>query len=312
MTALPTAPTTRHELRDRLLLRPLARLLDTFFRDLAWEQAQGAGQALGRLLWRLSRRDRRRALDHLRLAFPELDEAERRAIGRASFAHLGATLGECLHLADKEPADVLRRVVVEGWEEIARARAGGRPLMVVTGHCGNWELLAALLGCRGEPLHVVARRLEDPQLDRLLLALRARFGSVTIQRGEPGAARALLRVVRGRGAIGMLIDQDTRVDGVWVPFFGRPAFTPVGAAELALRFDVGVVTAFIERRDDGRHLVRITAAGRLPDDPAAATAQLSAAIEAQIRRRPEQWVWFHRRWRTRPPQPAGPADPATP
>ena len=301
MSGLATPTRTRHAWRDRLLLRPLAWLLTAFFRDLSWEEAQAAGARLGRLLWHLSRRDRRRALDHLALAFPELDARRRRDIARATFDHLGTTLAECLHLADKESASVLRRVASTGWEAIDEAKRQGRPVLVVTGHCGNWELLAAWLGCRGLPLHVVARRLEDPYLDRLLLSLRARFGSTTIQRGEAGSARALLRAVRGSGGLGMLIAQDTRVDGDWVPFFGRPAFTPLGAADLALRFDAAVVTAFIERQDDGHHQVTIEPTGPLPTDPVVATAALTAAIERQVRRRPEQWVWFHRRWRTKPP-----------
>lgn len=302
MNGLAPSSRARHEWRDRLLLRPAFRLLTAFFRDLSWHEAQATGAGLGRVLWHLSRRDRRRAIDHLAFAFPDLDESRWQALARATFAHLGTTLAECLHLADKGPAEVLRRVKATGWESIDEAKRLGRPVLVVTGHCGNWELLAAWLGCRGLPLHVVARRLEDPQLDRLLLALRSRFGSTTIQRGEPGAPRALLRAVRGSGGIGMLIDQDTRVDGDWVPFFGRPAFTPLGAAELARRFDAAVVTAFIERQDDGQHLVTIEPSGPLPSDPVAATAVLTAAIEQQVRRRPEQWVWFHRRWRTRPPE----------
>jgi len=126
---------------------------------------------------------------------------------------------------------------------------------------------------------------------------------VTINRAQPGAARRLLQTLRDGGALGMLIDQDTRVKGVWVPFFGRPAFTPVGAAEIALRRNVAVVPAFIERREDGRHLARFYPVLELADDLVEATAQMTATIEGQIRRRPEQWVWIHRRWRHQ--QPAG-------
>ena len=98
----------------------------------------------------------------------------------------------------------------------------------------------------------------------------------------------------------MLIDQDTKVEGVFVEFFGRPAWTPVGAAELALRFDAAVLPTFIERRADGSHRAVIHPELPLPTDPTAATALMSAAIEAQIRAHPEQWVWLHRRWRRRP------------
>ena len=152
---------------------------------------------------------------------------------------------------------------------------------------------------------VIARELADPGLQEMLLALRERFGTRTIVRGTPGAARVLLSTLRSGGALGMLIDQDTRVDGVFVPFFGRPAYTPVGAAELAQRFDAAVLPVFIERLADGTHRGRIEPALALPDDPTAATALMTARIEAQIRRVPEQWVWLHRRWRRAPESNSG-------
>jgi KDO2-lipid IV(A) lauroyltransferase len=99
----------------------------------------------------------------------------------------------------------------------------------------------------------------------------------------------------------MLIDQDTRVEGVWVPFFGRPAFTPVGAAKISLRMGAATVPTFIERLDDGTHLARFLPPLDLPDDETEATALMTRSIEDQVRRRPEQWVWMHRRWRRQPP-----------
>jgi KDO2-lipid IV(A) lauroyltransferase len=149
-------------------------------------------------------------------------------------------------------------------------------------------------------MRVVARELDDPLQQESLLRFRARFGTTTIVRGTPGAARALLASLRSGGALGMLIDQDTDVDGVFVDFFGRPAWTPVGAAELALRFGAAVLPTFVERLADGSHRGTIHPALELPTDPLAATRAMTATIEAQVRRRPEQWVWLHRRWRRRP------------
>jgi KDO2-lipid IV(A) lauroyltransferase len=218
-------------------------------------------------------------------------------------------LAEDLHLLSRGCDDVARYVEVEGWERVEALRAGraegaqggaGRGVLIVTGHCGNWELLAAAINCRGLGMRVVARALDEPELQDLLVAFRRRFGSESIERGRPGAARELLRALR-EGALGMLIDQDTRVDGVWVPFFGRPAYTPVGAAKVALRPGVAAVPTFIERRPDGTHLARFLPPLDLPPDETEATAAMTRAIEAQIRRRPEQWVWMHRRWRRQPP-----------
>jgi KDO2-lipid IV(A) lauroyltransferase len=210
-------------------------------------------------------------------------------------------LGEGLHLARAGVPELLSHVEFEGWETFDRLRAEGRRILVLSGHCGNWEMMTTGIPSRGLPLVVVARELQDSVLDELLVGLRARFGTETIHRGAAGAGRRLLAVLRGGGALGMLIDQDIRADSVFVPFFGRPAHTPVGAAQLALRHGLTVVPAFIERRDDGSHLMRVLPPLELPADPVAATATMTAAIEAQVRRRPEQWVWMHRRWRRQPP-----------
>ncbi|MFL6194384.1 MAG: lysophospholipid acyltransferase family protein [Thermoanaerobaculia bacterium] len=268
---------------------------------LPWRAAQRAGRVLGALGWTISGRDRRRALDHLALAFPGMPEPERRQLGRACFRHLGENLAECLHLFHRDCAFIHSIVEVRGWEEVERARRTERPILILTGHCGNWELLAAAINCRGLGMAVVARPLDEPEQQEMLAGLRRRFGTLTIARGSEGAARQLLIALR-RGALGMLIDQDTKVDGVWVPFFGRPAFTPVGAAKIALRQKgTAVIPVFIERLENGRHLAVFQPPLDLPDDAQEATALMTAKIEEQVRRRPEQWVWMHRRWRRQPP-----------
>ncbi len=290
----------RHPQRDRLVggaLSAVSALLAPF----SWRFAQRSGRAIGRLAWHLSRRDRNRALDHLALAFPAETAVWRRRVARGCFLHHGTNLAECLLLLHRSSADLEGYAVVEGWEEVEATRRAGRPILILTGHCGNWELLAALINVRGLGMKVVAREIESPHLNRLLLALRARFGTGTIERGGAGAARQLLSTLRGGGALGMLIDQDTPVDGVWVPFFGRPSFTPVGAARIAAKLGAAVIPAFIERRADGTHLARFYPALDLPADETAATAAMTAVIERQVRRAPEQWVWWHKRWRRQPP-----------
>ncbi len=287
-------------LRARLLRALVAALVAVFGR-LSWRGAQRLGAAAGRLGWALSRRDRRRALDHLALAFPDLPPARRAALGRAAFVHQAMNAAEALHLLRRGLAAAAAQVEVEGWEHVEAARAGGRGLLVVTGHCGNWELVGAAFTARGLPLTGVARELPDPVVHDLVLAVRSALGGGTIVRGGAAAARQLLELLRRGGGLCMLIDQDTRVEGVWVPFFGRPAFTPVGAARIALRRQAAALPVFDERRPDGTHLVRILPALDLPDDETEATALMTAAIEAQVRRRPEQWVWWHKRWRRQPP-----------
>jgi KDO2-lipid IV(A) lauroyltransferase len=260
------------------------------------------GRGLGRLAWIAGRRDRRRALDHLALAFPELPGPDRRRLARDNFLHQGMNLAELLHLWRRDPAEILPHVEVAGWEELEAARSSGRLVLILTGHCGNWELLSPVLAARGIPLAAVARPVEDPEVQEMMVGLRRHLGTTTIPRGSRGASRQLLETLRRGGLLAMLIDQDTqKVDGVWVPFFGRPAWTPVAAAELALRHKAQVIPFFIERRADGDHLLRFHPALDLPEDPVEATARMTAKIEEQVRRRPEQWVWQHRRWRRRPP-----------
>jgi KDO2-lipid IV(A) lauroyltransferase len=123
----------------------------------------------------------------------------------------------------------------------------------------------------------------------------------TIARGAPGSARQMLATLRGGRALAILIDQDAPVDGVWVPFFGRPAYTPVAAHALATRFGAIVLPVFAERLASGQHRVVIHATLDLLPDPVASVGAMTAAIEAQIRRQPSQWVWMHRRWRRQPP-----------
>jgi KDO2-lipid IV(A) lauroyltransferase len=278
----------------------LAAVLGALFRLVPWRAAQAAGATLGRLGWHLSRRDRRRTLDHIQLAFPELPAAERERLGRACFRHLGTVAGEFLWLLRRSCRDLAPRVAIEGWEVVEELRAQGRPILFVTGHCGNWELLGAAANCRGAEVTYVARGLDEPPLQRFLAAFRSRFAGRTMERGGTGAAREMLHALRRRGGLAILIDQDTRVEGVWVPFFGRPAFTPVGAARLALKRDVAVVPVFDERLADGTHRALFEPPLDLPANEVEATAMMTRAIEAQIRRVPEQWVWMHRRWRRQP------------
>jgi KDO2-lipid IV(A) lauroyltransferase len=295
-------PRRRRFSRLRETLLPVAvRALVFLFGLLSHGLALAVGRALGLLAWLVSGRDRRRALEHISFALAELPEAERTRIARASFLSAGMNLAELLHLLKRSRKEILRHIEVQGWEEVAAAQASGRSILILTGHCGNWELMGPVLREGGVQLAAVARPLEDPGLQQLLVDLRNHMGTTTIARGTRGAPRQLLEVLRGGGALAMLIDQDTKVDGVWVSFFGRPAFTPVGAAEIALRQKARVIPSFIERRPDGSHLVRFLPALDLPSDPREATAVMTAKIEEQVRRRPEQWVWWHKRWRRQPP-----------
>jgi KDO2-lipid IV(A) lauroyltransferase len=298
----PRRPRRRRFSRVRETLFPATvHSLVFLFGLLPHRLALAVGRGLGRLAWSLSARDRGRALEHLSFALPELTEAERRRIARASFLSAGTNLAELLHFLKRDRQEIHRHLEIQGWENVEAAKESKRSILILTGHCGNWELIGTALHEGGVPPAAVARPLDDAGLQKLLVDLRSHLGTTTIARGTRGSARQLLEVLRGGGALAMLIDQDTKVDGVWVPFFGRPAFTPVGAAEIALRQKANVIPSFSERRPDGGHLIRFHPALDLPQEPREATALMTAKIEEQVRRRPEQWVWWHKRWRRQPP-----------
>src|SRR5262249_45671126 len=193
-----------------------------------------------------------------------------------------------------------RSVTIEGLDAAPAAPREGRGLIAVPGHLGNWELLAATLA-RHVPLTVVARRVNDARFQALILRFREAAGIEVVLRDDRHFQAAVREALSRNRAVALLIDQDTRGAGVWVPFLGRLARTPPGAALLALRTRAPLVTAFIARRPEGGHHARIARVD-VPGDRAAGavtalTAVLTAAIEAQLRRHPVEWVWWHERWR---------------
>ncbi len=297
--------------RHDLVYYPFRLLLATGSR-LPLALTRQLGIAAGRLSLALAATDRRRAREHLALAFPEMTDTERDILLRRTARHLGLMLAEVLWLWRASPEGVRSRVTMSGAEHLEAARERGRGAVLVTGHCGNWELMNARLGAGSIPMSIAVREIYDPRLHDVATALRARFGAQVISRG-PTAGRRLVAALLANRVVGLLVDQDIRdIPGVFVPFFGRPAWTPSGAAQLALRARVPVVPAFISRRADGSHHVEaqppIEHAGEPGDADAVArlTAEATAAIERQIRAHPEQWVWMHRRWRTQPQeQPQG-------
>ncbi len=210
-------------------------------------------------------------------------------------------MAECLHLWGRPAVEATRYIEVDGFEVVEAARETDRPLLFLTAHCGNWELLAPTLNHRGIALSAVVRSMDAERLNQLLLELRVHFGTEILERGARSAARQLLGVLRRGGSLTLLIDQDIEADGAWVPFFSRPAFTPTGAAQIALRQGALVIPAFLERLPGGGHRATFHPPLDLPPDAVAATALMTRVIEEQIRRVPEQWVWMHRRWRRQPP-----------
>jgi len=266
-----------------------------------------AGELLGSAAWTLARRERRRALQHLAWAFaPEgRTPAQLRRIGRECFRNLGRSFAELCGLSrgSAGPGEVL--ALVETGEAVERCRrllSAGRGLVAVTAHLDNWELCGAAVAAAGLPLVAVARRLYFEKYDRLVSGLRRRLGIELVYQDE--SPRRLLRALKDGKLVALLADQDVpRLDGVFVPFFGRPAYTPSGPAALAAAAGTELVLGYTVRESRGRH--RLMVSEPIGFDRAerraavlAGTRAWCALLEQVIRTHPEQWVWMHRRWRT--------------
>lgn len=262
----------------------------------------------GALAYRLLGRTRRLALAHLALAFPEKSEEERAGIARQMFVNLGRSAMEVTSIRSYDAR--LTEYMTERDPGLLRDALGrGKGIVFVTGHLGNWELMARLVTRVGRPVHAVAKRGGDARLMGLVEQWRRQGGVTTLWREDASTARALLRVFRRGEVLGILVDQDTAVQGVWVPFFGRPAFTPRAPGDLALRTGAPVLVGTSHRKGNRPGDGLVFEATEVPYDPAPAdreaevvriTAACQAVMEDAIRRHPADWVWMHERWKTQP------------
>jgi len=263
------------------------------------------GAFAGRVAFFVLPRYRRTALENLRFAFA--GEKTPREIGRIAekvFENLGKNAVEFLQMPRLDAGTIDRRVTIVGRERIDRALEAGRGVIILTAHFGNWELIAATLRIKKYPGAIVARRIYFHKYESFLNQLRKVHDVNAIYRDD--SPKKILRVLRQNGIIGILADQDVEsVDGVYVDFFGKKAYTPSGPAALARSSGAKLVPTFMVRQD-GRHTlmiedpIELVETGDREADLAANTQRWSRTVEAYIRRYPEQWVWMHRRWKTRP------------
>lgn len=267
--------------------------------------ASWLGRRLGDLACLVLRRRRRIAHRNLAAAFPELSAQERRRLGRQSWQHLGITAVELCAALTAPLERILQTIAVEGLHHLKTAMEAHGRVLVLTAHLGNWELLAVAHRLSGYPLAIVVRALDARWLNALADRLRRRSGVELID--KRGALRPVLDALRRRGMVAILLDQNAaRSEGVFVPFFGRPASTSRSLAVLAVRTGTPVVPIFIRREGPGRHLVVVRPPLPAPstEEPDRAIAEMTRrcteAIETAVRETPEQWLWIHERWRTRP------------
>jgi KDO2-lipid IV(A) lauroyltransferase len=266
------------------------------------------GRALGRSAYKLAGGLKRTGLRNLEIAFPEMPLAERERILRGTFESLGRQFGEVSQFPRATP-ERLREVAEYDGEDVKLldvARERGRGVIFLTSHLGAWEMLCFAHSALYEPLSFLVRPLDNPRIDRMVERLRTRFGNRPIDKGA--AARTALRLLKQGGTLGVLADLNTQErEGVFVPFFGRLACTTAGVATLALRTDATVIPVCAPWNEErqkyvfrGGPVIELVRTGDDRRDVEINTANFTAAIERHVRMFPDQWLWIHKRWKTRP------------
>ena len=292
-------------MRERLeyaLVWPAIKLMGILPRRLA----RGAGIALGLIIYRVHRRLRDVGMRNLSLAFPGMSEGERQRILRGEYVSLGRQLAEFCLFPRYTPENVSKIVIYDGLENYEKAFARGKGVLFLTGHLGAWEISAFAHSLNGHPLSIVMRPLDNPYIDRLVHRYRTMHGNKTVSKDD--FVRGLLAAMRAGESVGILMDTNmTPPQGVFVNFFGIPAYTASGLARIALRTDAAVIPGFTVWEEKlGKYVLRFDPAlelirtGNDEADIVANTAMFTSVIEDHIRRYPDQWLWLHRRWKTRP------------
>ncbi len=243
---------------------------------------------------------------NLELAFPELGNDERRRMLRALYRNLGRQMAEfCLFPRDRTE-ELTALMATMGLEHYLEARTRGKGVLVLTAHLGAWELASFGHSLGGYPMRFIIRPLDNRPLNELVNRYRGLHGNLPISKNN--FARGLLQAMQANETVGVLLDQNSSPpQGVFVPFFGLPACTAAGPAKIALRTGAAVVPGFcVWEAAQGRYVLYFEPAlevVRTEDEDAdvvALTSSFTAVIEGWIRRYPEQWLWVHRRWKTRP------------
>jgi KDO2-lipid IV(A) lauroyltransferase len=250
---------------------------------------------------------RRVAEINLKIAFPEWDEAKRRHVIREMVRGIGWMGGEFSQFP-KYTAEKIKDIVqLDGLENFLAAERRGKGVLFLTGHIGAWELAPFAQARYGHPLYFLARAVENPRVDALVNSYRMMCGNKPIEKNQ--SARAVLRALGEGGTVGILADQNTLPEeGTFVDFFGVPACTTTGIARIALHTNAAVVPGYILWDAEIRKYrlglepeVELVRSGDLERDVRENTQRFTKVIEDVVRAHPEQWVWVHKRWKTRPP-----------
>jgi KDO2-lipid IV(A) lauroyltransferase len=290
-----------------LLLVALVRCLGVLPRPLA----HLVGITIGRFVYYVHPRLRRVGARNLEMAFPDKLPGERRRILRGVYTSLGRLLGEFCLFPSYTLENAQHAAVYQGFENFEAAEKRGKGVLFLTGHFGGWEVGSFFHSLQGHTMRIVVRPIDNPYVDELVTRYRTLHGNSIIP--NRGFARALLAAMRSNETVGILMDTNmTPPQGVFVDFFGVPACTAVGIARVALHTGAAVVPAFTiwdavlrKYRVEFSPAVELVRTGDDEADAVANTAKFNRIFEQYVRKYPEQWLWVHRRWKTRPPGESG-------
>ena len=283
-----------------------AKLLVKAFALMPRNVAYRAANFLAWLGFHLARRQRLSGLHNLRMAFPESTDAQREQILRRSFQNLGRLLVEFTHFPELNKGNISQYVVHDGLENYLEGLRRGRGVIFMTAHFGAWEMSSFAHALYGYPLKFVVRPIDNPRVEQLISSYRTMSGNVPIQRRQ--AARDILKALRQNEAVGILFDQNTtRSEGVFADFFGVPAATTPSIALFAIRAGAAVIPGFLIWDENlKKHRLRLDPpvelidTGDLSHDVLENTKRFNKILESYVRKYPDQWLWIHRRWKTRP------------
>jgi KDO2-lipid IV(A) lauroyltransferase len=268
--------------------------------------ARGLAVFVARILYALLPKLRKIAEFNMRLAFPDWSDAQRSLVKRGMVRNLGWMAAEFARFPSYTDENIDETLILDGHDNFLAAQRRGKGVLYLTGHIGAWELSSFAHALYGFPLHYMARPLDNLRLNSLVNQYRCLSGNRPIYKNE--SARMLLKILRSAGTVGILADQNTMPDeGMFVDFFGTPACTTTGIARVALHTDAAVVPGYAYWDESiGKYRLRFEPAvelsrtGDTERDVFVNTQKFAKVIEGIIRKYPEQWVWVHARWKTRP------------
>jgi len=275
-------------------------------KKLSISQLQKLGLVIGSFAYKVLRKDRGIVIKQLKLVFPELNDAKCEQWTRECFRNFGQMFFEflCLPRIINDQENLIR---IENEAALINAVNAGKGVILLGMHMGNWELITAYAKRTGLFMTAATANFPDQRINQLMISQRKLENMEIMPRGTGMSSRKLFRCLKNKNILILIIDQDTNVPSTWVPFFGIPSKTPVGASVFALKTGASVVSYNVIREKDGTFRLKFETLGifsrnhlSMEQDVYSVTRKMNQHLEQRIRENPQQWAWFHRRWRHRP------------